>query len=123
MDAWAPDVLQHPATSACALTLCQASWFHRGHMPPTQKGVRPIHIEIPEPVYQALLKGVAKGSKVSPRLGAAEYGARKGKAFYTFAGSRAEVLLLRALALSHAKAIVPAIDKALKAADTGGESA
>ena len=92
-------------------------------MPPTQKGARPIVVEIPDPAYQSLLKGVAKGSKVTARLVAAEYGARKGKAFYTFAGSRAEVLLLRALALSHAKAIVPAIDRALKAVHTGRELA
>jgi hypothetical protein len=71
-------------------------------------------VEIPEAAYQALLKGAAKGSKMTPRLVAAEYCARKGKAFYTFAGSRGEALLLRALALSHAKELVPAIDKALK---------
>lgn len=87
-------------------------------MPPTQKGARPILVEIPEPAYQALLKGVPKGSKVSPRLVAAEYGARKGKAFYAFTGSRAEALLLRAVALSHAKAVVPAIDKALRDASS-----
>ena len=83
-------------------------------MPPTQKGVRPIHVEIPEPAYMALLKGVAKGSKLSGRLVAAEYGARKGRAFYTFTGSRPEARLLRALALVQAKTLVPAIDKALK---------
>jgi hypothetical protein len=84
------------------------------NMSPTQKSPRPVRVEIPEPAFQALLKGVAKGSKVSARLVAAEYGARKGKAFYTYTGSRAEALLLRALVLSHAKAIVPAIDRALK---------
>ncbi len=78
------------------------------------KGPRPIRVEIPEPAYNALLKGAAKGSKVTPRLGAGEYGVRKGKAFYMFWGSRGEALLLRALALSHAKGLVPAIDKALK---------
>jgi len=82
-------------------------------MPPTQKS-HPIRVEIPEASYHALLKGLAKGSKVSARLVAAEYGARKGKAFYTFAGSRAEALLLRALALSHAKGLVSVIDRALK---------
>jgi len=87
-------------------------------MPPTQKGSRPILVEIPEPAYKALLKGVAKGSKVRPRLVAAEYGASKGKAFYTFTGSRAEALLLRALALLHAKTIVPAIDKVLRDASS-----
>src|SRR5262245_39679192 len=82
-------------------------------MPPTQKSGHPILVEIPEAAYQALLKGAAKGSKLTPRLVAAEYGARKGKAFYTFAGSRGEALLLRAVALLHAKTIVPVIDKAL----------
>jgi hypothetical protein len=81
-------------------------------MPPTEKS-HPIRMEIPEVAYQALLDGAAKGSKLIPRLVAAEYGARKGKAFYTFAGSRGEALLLRAVALLHAKTIVPAIDKAL----------
>ena len=83
-------------------------------MPPAKRSVHPILVEIPETSYHALLKGLAKGSKVSARLVAAEYGARKGKAFYTFTGSRGEALLLRAVALLHAKAIVPAIDKALR---------
>jgi hypothetical protein len=78
-------------------------------------GLPPVRVEIPEPAYMALLKGLAKGSKVNARLTTAEYGARRGKAFYIFTGSRAEALLLRALALSHARAIVPAIDRALKA--------
>ena len=83
-------------------------------MPSTKGSVHPIEMEIPEASYQALLKGLAKGSKVRARVVAAEYGARKGKAFYTFTGSRAEALLLRAVALLHARALVPAIDKALK---------
>jgi hypothetical protein len=82
-------------------------------MPPTQKS-HSIRVEIPEASYMALLKGLAKGSKLSARLVAADYGARKGRAFYTFAGSRGEALLLRALALIHARSLVAAIDRALK---------
>lgn len=83
-------------------------------MPSAKGSAHPIQMEIPEVSYQALLKSLAKGSKVRGRLVAAEYGARKGKAFYTFTGSRGEALLLRAVALLHAKALVPTIDKALK---------
>ena len=81
-------------------------------MSPTQKSLHQIRVEIPEPAFQALLKGAAKGSKVSVRLVAATYDVRKGKPFYTFTGSRDEVLLLRALL--HAHSMVSAIEKALK---------
>ena len=94
------------------LTRSQPSWFHRWHMSPPERG-HPIRVEIPENAYQALLKGTAKGSKLTARLVAAEYGARKGKVFHTFTGSRGETWLLRAVALVHAKSIVPT--KALKA--------
>jgi hypothetical protein len=77
-------------------------------MPPPKRGHAQSEFEIPEPAYQALLKGVAKGSKVSAQL-AAEYRARNGKAFYACTGSRPEGLLLRAPALTHAKGVVPAL--------------
>jgi hypothetical protein len=73
-------------------------------------------VELSEADYHALLKAAPKGKPLTRRLVAAEdVPGRRGR--YRFQGSRPEGLLLRALAVASAPAALPAIDRALAAAE------
>ena len=70
-----------------------------------------------------LLKHARNGSRVSARLIAAVEHERKGKRgrenYHLFTGFPTDGLALRAVALVHAPAAVPAIDRGLKLANEG----
>ena len=75
----------------------------------------PFQVELSEDDYLALLKSAVKGAPLTRRLVVAPEVASRGR--YLFRGSRAEGLLLRALALDAAPGAVRAIDRALAAAE------
>ena len=76
----------------------------------------PFQVELSEDDYLALLKSAVKGTPLTRRLVVApEVTPIRGR--YLFQGSRAERLLLRALALVAAPGAVRAIDRALAAAE------
>jgi len=75
-----------------------------------------FQVELDETAYLALLKGVAKGKPLTQRLIAAQgVPGRPGR--FLFRGSHAEGLLLHALALVSARSALPAINRALAAAE------
>jgi len=73
-------------------------------------------VELSESDYQALLKAAPKGKPFTRRLVAAEDAPNR-RGHYLFQGSRPEGLLLRTLALVSAPKALPAIDRALAAAE------
>jgi hypothetical protein len=73
-------------------------------------------VELSESDYHALLKGAPKGKAITRRLVAAEEVPHR-RGHVLFQGSRPEGLLLRTLALVYARGALPAIDRALAAAE------
>ena len=76
-----------------------------------------FHVELKEGDYLALLKAAPKEKPITTRLAAAEHAPGRRGGVFIFRGSRAEGLLLQALALLHARDVMPAIDRALAAAE------
>jgi hypothetical protein len=77
-------------------------------------------VELSETDYHALLKVAPKGKPLTRRLVAAEEAPNR-RGHYLFQGSRAEGLVLRTLAIIAAPRALPAIDKALAAAEKAEE--
>jgi hypothetical protein len=77
----------------------------------------PFQVELSEDDYLALLKSAVKGTPLTRRLVVAPEVTPASRGRYLFQGSRAEGLLLRALALVAAPGAVRAIDRALAAAE------
>jgi hypothetical protein len=73
-------------------------------------------VELSETDYQALLKAAPKGKPFTRRLVAAEETPHR-RGHYLFQGRRPEGLLLRALAVASAPRALPAINRALGAAE------
>jgi len=77
-----------------------------------------FEVELSESDFHALLKAAPKGKPFTRRLVAAEdEDAPNRRGHYLFQGSRPEGLLLRALAVVSAPKALPAIDRALAAAE------
>jgi hypothetical protein len=76
-----------------------------------------FQVELSEDDYLALLKSAVKGTPLTRRLVVAPEVRPASRGRYLFQGSRAEGLLLRALALDAAPGAVRAIDRALAAAE------
>ena len=72
-----------------------------------------FQVELSEADYHALLDAAPKGKPFTRRLVAAEDAPGR-RGHYLFQGSRAEGLLLRALALAYAPQAVKSIDAALR---------
>jgi hypothetical protein len=75
-----------------------------------------FRVELSEADYHALLKAAPKGKPITRRLVAAEDAPNR-RGHHLFQGSRAEGLVLRTLAIVAAPRALPAIDKALAAAE------